>query len=61
VHPRICENLKTDHGPLIDLMKKVREEKGVKHVYHRLGRAHDLASKSAGIHRGARPKYHVGG
>ncbi len=30
VHPGICENLVTDHGPLIELMKTVREEPGVK-------------------------------
>jgi uncharacterized radical SAM protein YgiQ len=42
VHPGICEHLKTDHGPLIDLMKRVREEKGVKHVHVASGVRTDL-------------------
>src|ERR1019366_6704457 len=42
----ICENLKTDHDPLIDLMKKVRVEKGIKHVYIASGIRYDLAEKS---------------
>ncbi|MGZ3460564.1 MAG: YgiQ family radical SAM protein, partial [Archangium sp.] len=33
VHPGVCENLRTDHGPLIDVMRQVREEEGVKHVF----------------------------
>ena len=35
VHPGVCENLVTDHGPLIDLMKKVRNEKGGQARQHR--------------------------
>lgn len=42
VHPGICEHLKTDHGPLIDLMKKVRAEPGVKHVHVASGVRTDL-------------------
>jgi uncharacterized radical SAM protein YgiQ len=42
VHPGICEHLKTDHGPLIDLMKKVRKEPGVKHVHVASGVRTDL-------------------
>ena len=42
VHPGICEHLKTDHGPLIDLMKRVREESGVKHVHVASGVRTDL-------------------
>lgn len=42
VHPDICEHLKTDHGPLIDLMKKVRAEQGVKHVHIASGVRTDL-------------------
>ena len=29
VHPGICENLVTDHGPLVDLMKRVRTAPGI--------------------------------
>jgi uncharacterized radical SAM protein YgiQ len=42
VHPGICEHLKTDHGPLIDLMRKVREAPGVRHVHVASGVRTDL-------------------
>ncbi len=42
VHPKICEHLKTDHGPLIDLMKRVRQEEGIKHVHVASGVRTDL-------------------
>ncbi len=42
VHPGICEHLKTDHGPLIDLMRLVRKEPGVKHVHVASGVRTDL-------------------
>ncbi|MFY2557415.1 YgiQ family radical SAM protein [Corallococcus terminator] len=46
VHPGVCENLQTDHGPLISLMKDVREEAGVKHVFIASGVRYDLAERS---------------
>jgi uncharacterized radical SAM protein YgiQ len=46
VHPGICENLVTDHDPLIDLMRKVRSEKGVKRVFIASGVRYDLAERS---------------
>ncbi len=46
VHPGVCENLQTDHGPLIDLMREVREEPGVKHVFIASGVRYDLAERS---------------
>ena len=46
VHPGVCENLKTDHGPLIDLMQQVRKEDGVKHVFIASGVRYDLAERS---------------
>ena len=46
VHPGICENLVTDHDPLIDLMKKVRTEKGIKQVFIASGVRYDLAERS---------------
>src|SRR3954462_10676467 len=42
VHPGICEHLKTHHGPLMDLMKLVRKEPGVKHVHVASGVRTDL-------------------
>jgi uncharacterized radical SAM protein YgiQ len=46
VHPGICENLETDHGPLVELMRQVRGEEGVKHVFIASGVRYDLAERS---------------
>jgi len=46
VHPGVCENLQTDHGPLIGLMREVREEEGIKHVFIASGVRYDLAERS---------------
>jgi uncharacterized radical SAM protein YgiQ len=60
VHPGICENLVTDHDPLIDLMKKVRQEKGIKKVFIASGVRYDLAERSPEfVHELAR--HHTGG
>jgi uncharacterized radical SAM protein YgiQ len=60
VHPGVCENLKTDHGPLIDLMRQVRQEAGVKHVFIASGVRYDLAERSPEyVEELAR--HHVGG
>jgi uncharacterized radical SAM protein YgiQ len=46
VHPGICENLVTNHDPLIDLMKKVRTAPGIKKVFIASGVRYDLAERS---------------
>lgn len=46
VFPDVCENLVTDHGPLLTLMKAVREEPGVSKVYIASGVRYDLAERS---------------
>jgi len=46
VHPGVCENLSTDHGPLVQLMQNVRKEEGVKHVFIASGVRYDLAERS---------------
>jgi uncharacterized radical SAM protein YgiQ len=46
VHPGVCENLQTDHRPLIDLMRSVRKEKGIKKVFIASGIRYDLAERS---------------
>ncbi|MBP5547839.1 MAG: YgiQ family radical SAM protein [Bacteroidales bacterium] len=33
IQPSVCNNLNSDHGPLIELLRKVRTTAGVKHVY----------------------------
>jgi uncharacterized radical SAM protein YgiQ len=63
VHPGVCEHLKTDHGPLIDLMKRVRAEEGIKHVHVASGVRTDLVVEGE---RGAEylaelTRHHVGG
>ncbi len=45
VHPTICKLLGTDHGPLIDLMKKSRQVEGVKKVMVASGIRMDLARR----------------
>ncbi|MCK6572236.1 YgiQ family radical SAM protein [Myxococcota bacterium] len=60
VHPGVCENLVTDHGPVIDLMKQVREADGVNHVFIASGVRYDLAERSPEYVREL-AKHHVGG
>ena len=63
VHPGICENLVTDHGPLISLMKRVREEPGVKKVFLASGVRYDLADegKDGGRFIDELARHHTGG
>jgi uncharacterized radical SAM protein YgiQ len=60
VHPGICENLVTDHAPLVDLLKKVRREPGVDRVYVASGVRYDLAERSPEFIREL-AKHHTGG
>jgi len=60
VHPTICKLLGTDHGPLIQLMKTVREEPGVKQVFVASGIRMDLARRSP-EYMSELVKHHVGG
>jgi uncharacterized radical SAM protein YgiQ len=46
VHPKVCDNLNADHAPLLDLMKRVREEPGVKRAFIASGIRYDLAERS---------------
>jgi uncharacterized radical SAM protein YgiQ len=60
VHPGICENLVTDHAPLVDLLRKVRQEKGIKKVYVASGIRYDLAERSPEFIREL-AEHHTGG
>ncbi len=60
VHPGICENLETDHAPLVDLLKSVRREKGIKKVFIASGVRYDLAERSAEF-VSELAKHHTGG
>jgi len=46
VYPGICENLNTDHAPLIQLYRKARAIKGVKRILIGSGLRYDLAVRS---------------
>ena len=46
VHPKVCENLGTDHGPLISLMRNAREAEGIRKVFIASGVRYDLAELS---------------
>jgi uncharacterized radical SAM protein YgiQ len=60
VYPDVCENLVTDHGPLLEVMKAVREAEGVKKVYIASGVRYDLAERSPEFVR-ALAEHHTGG
>ena len=60
VHPTICKLLGTDHGPLVELMQKAREEPGVKKVLVASGIRMDLARRSPEYMREL-AEHHVGG
>jgi uncharacterized radical SAM protein YgiQ len=60
VHPGICENLVTDHGPLLDVLQKVRSEPGVKRVFVASGIRYDLANRSKEF-IDVMAKHHTGG
>ncbi len=46
VHPKICPLLGTDHGPLIELMRAARKQKGIRKVFVASGVRMDLARLS---------------
>jgi uncharacterized radical SAM protein YgiQ len=60
VHPGICENLRTDHGPLIHLYREARSVPGVKKVLIGSGLRYDLAVRSPEYVREL-VTHHVGG
>ncbi len=60
VHPTICKLLGTDHGPLVELMREVREVDGVKKVFVSSGIRMDLAQLSP-EYVGELAAHHTGG
>jgi uncharacterized radical SAM protein YgiQ len=60
VHPKVCKLLGTDHGPLVDLMRKSREVPGIDKVYVASGIRMDLAQKSP-EYMAELVAHHVGG
>jgi uncharacterized radical SAM protein YgiQ len=60
VHPSICKLLGTDHGPLINLMRKTRSEPGIRKAFVASGLRMDLAQLSPEYVREL-TEHHVGG
>jgi uncharacterized radical SAM protein YgiQ len=60
VYPEICENLGTDHGPLVRLYRRARSLSGVKRVFIASGLRYDLAVQSPEYVREL-VTHHVGG
>jgi uncharacterized radical SAM protein YgiQ len=60
VHPTICKLLGTDHGPLIELMRKARQTPGIRKVLVASGIRMDLAQLSPEYLREL-AAHHVGG
>jgi uncharacterized radical SAM protein YgiQ len=60
VYPGICENLVTDHDPLVQLLSKVRQEPGVKKAFIASGVRYDLAERSEEFVE-VLAKHHTGG
>jgi uncharacterized radical SAM protein YgiQ len=60
VHPTICKLLGTDHGPLVELMRRARTEPGIRKVLVASGVRMDLAQLSPDYIREL-AEHHVGG
>src|SRR5260370_16106827 len=60
VHPTICKLLGTDHGPLIELMRRARTEPGIRKVLVASGIRMDLAQLSPEYMKEL-TAHHVGG
>jgi uncharacterized radical SAM protein YgiQ len=60
VFPKVCENLNTDHGPLIQLYQKARTLPGIKKVLIGSGVRYDLAIESPEYVKEL-AQHHVGG
>jgi uncharacterized radical SAM protein YgiQ len=60
VYPKICQNLRTDHGPLIGLYRRARALPGIKKILIGSGLRYDLALESPEYIREL-VTHHVGG
>jgi len=60
LHPTVCKLLDTDHGPLVDLMRKARREPGINKVLVASGVRMDLAQLSP-AYMEELVRHHVGG
>jgi uncharacterized radical SAM protein YgiQ len=60
IHPTICKLLGTDHGPLVQLMRRARTEPGIRRVFVASGIRMDLAQLSP-EYMNELATHHVGG
>ena len=60
VHPTICLRLRTDQQPLVELLRAVRREPGVRHVFVASGIRYDLANRDPELIREI-ARHHTGG
>jgi len=60
VHPTICKLLGTDHGPLVELMRRARTEPGIRKVLVASGIRMDLAQLSP-VYMKELTAHHIGG
>ncbi len=60
VYPGICQNLHTDHGPLVNIYRRARGLKGIKKILIGSGLRYDLAVKSPEYVKEL-VQHHVGG
>jgi uncharacterized radical SAM protein YgiQ len=60
IHPTICKLLGTDHGPLVELMRRARAEPGIRRVLVASGIRMDLAQLSPEYMREL-TAHHIGG
>jgi uncharacterized radical SAM protein YgiQ len=60
IHPTICKLLRTDHGPLVELMRRARTEPGIRRVLVASGIRMDLAQLSP-EYMSELTAHHIGG
>ena len=60
VHPKVCDNLVADHDPLLDLLRTLRKERGIKRTFIASGVRYDLAERSPEFIREL-AEHHTGG
>lgn len=59
IFPKVCPNLNNDHRPLLDLYRKIRSMRGVKHAYIGSGIRYDMFDGSPYLDEVV--KYHTSG
>ncbi len=60
LHPTVCRHLETDQRPFVALLRRIRAEPGVRHVFVASGIRHDLAERCPELVREL-AAHHTGG